>query len=526
VCDVATTFNLVDEPWLPCLDLSGNQQAVSLREALTRAHELREVFHASPLVVASLYRLLLAVVHRALGPRGIDGWRALWEAGRFEAAAVNGYLDEWRHRFDLFDPDRPFYQVPSLPEPLARPVQRLCHERTRGNNLTLHDHTLDAFPVTLEAGQAACYLVTLQAFDMGGLQTRQPGEKPSAEAAPLVKSAVVVLRGPTVFHTLLLNWDSREVRPGTAGPDVPAWERDELPGAGSRYPAGWVDLFTWQSRRVLLLPEMRDGRPVVRSAVVMRGESFPQNLLVKDHERMVAYRQVEKARPGQAPWLPVGFQEGRAAWRDSTTWLVRGSQGVDSPPRTLEWVAELTLSGALDIDFVPALDLIGMVSSQAKVLLWRREWLPVPPAYLSQPTLVERLQEELDRAEMVAERALSAALRRLEKELIKPDREGPLHKEQLDPLRRLEEQGARTYWSILEHEFKPFMDELANGQGNRTKWIEVLRRAARDAFREQVRGLTESRRSLRAVALGEQVLNGQLVRLLHSEQYGEVANVT
>jgi CRISPR system Cascade subunit CasA len=524
VCDVATTFNLVDEPWLPCLDLCGTRQAVSLREALARAHELREVFHDSPLVTASLYRLLLAVVHRALGPRGIDGWRALWEAGRLEAAAVNDYLDEWRHRFDLFDPNRPFYQVPSLPERLARPVQRLCHERTRGNNLTLHDHTLDAIPVTLEAGQAACYLVALQAFDMGQLQSRLPGEQPGADAAPLVKGAVVVLRGPTLFRTLLLNWDSREVPPGTAGPDVPAWERDKLPGAGSRYPAGWVDLFTWQSRRVLLLPEMRDGRPVVRSAVVMRGESFPQNFLVKDHERMVAYHQVRK--PRQAPWVPVGFQKDRVVWRDLTAWLVRGGQGLDRPPRTLEWVAELTLSGALDIDFVPALDLIGMVSSQAKVLLWRRERLPVPPAYLSQPTLVETLQDEIDRAEKVAEEALSVALRRLEKELIKPDQEGPLHRGQLDPLRRLEEQGARTYWSILEHEFKPFMDELANDAGAQAKWIEVLRRAARDAFREQLRGLSESRRSLRAVALAERKLNGQLVRLLDSDQYGEVANVT
>jgi CRISPR system Cascade subunit CasA len=511
---VAMTFNLVDEPWLPCLDLSGNQQAVSLREALTRAHELREVSHASPLVVASLYRLLLAVVHRALGPRGMDGWCALWEAGRFEAAAVNGYLDEWCHRFDLFDPDRPFYQVPSLPERLARPVQRLLHELARGHNPTLFDHTLDATPVTLEAGQAACYLVALQSFDMGGTQSRLPGEQPSAEAAPLVKGAVVLLRGTSLFHTLLLNWDSREVRPGTAGPDVPAWERDELPGAGSRYPAGWVDLFTWQSRRVLLRPEMRDGRPVARSAVVMRGESFPQNFLVKDHERMVAYHRVEKARPGQAPWVPVGFQVDRAVWRDSTTWLVRGSQGMDSPPRTLEWVAELTWSGALDIDFVPALDLIGMVSSQAKVLAWRRERLPVPPAYLRQPALVETLQEEIDRAEKVAGRALSVALRHLEKELIKPDGEGPLRKEQLDPLRRLEEQGLRTYWSILEHEFKPFMDELANDRGAQTRWIKVLHRAARDAFREQVRGLTESRRSLRAVALAEQILNGRLARLL------------
>src|SRR5258708_1796114 len=108
------SFNLVDEPWLPALDASGGTVTLSLREALLRAPALREIFDPSPLVTAALHRLLLAVLHRTHGTADMAAWCAVWRRGEFDAAALNGYLDEWRPRFDLFDAERPFYQVPRL----------------------------------------------------------------------------------------------------------------------------------------------------------------------------------------------------------------------------------------------------------------------------------------------------------------------------------------------------------------------------------------------------------------------------
>jgi CRISPR system Cascade subunit CasA len=108
----APSFNLVDEPWLPCLTPEGRTCALSLREALQHAHELVEL-SANPPITAALTRLLIAVVHRVLdGPKDKQAWADTWGKGCFDPAAVDAYLDRWKARFDLFDPLQPFFQAP------------------------------------------------------------------------------------------------------------------------------------------------------------------------------------------------------------------------------------------------------------------------------------------------------------------------------------------------------------------------------------------------------------------------------
>lgn len=81
------TFNLVDEPWIPCVTADGASIELGLLDTLTRAHELREMADPSPLVTVALHRLLLAIVHRLLdGPASYDAWCAVWNAGQFDSA--------------------------------------------------------------------------------------------------------------------------------------------------------------------------------------------------------------------------------------------------------------------------------------------------------------------------------------------------------------------------------------------------------------------------------------------------------
>src|SRR3712207_4637964 len=105
------SFNLISEPWIPCRNVDGQMEERSLRDALTRAHELRELWDPSPLVTVTLHRLLLAVLHRCFGPANKEAWRALWQAGRFDTGGLDSYFREYRDRFGLFHPERPFYQV-------------------------------------------------------------------------------------------------------------------------------------------------------------------------------------------------------------------------------------------------------------------------------------------------------------------------------------------------------------------------------------------------------------------------------
>ena len=108
---MTVSFDLITQPWVPCVDGEGRPLELGLAETLARSHELRELEGESPLVTAALHRLLLAVLHRVFGPAGYESWRALWEAEQFDAAALDAYFDRWRDRFDLFHPTRPFYQA-------------------------------------------------------------------------------------------------------------------------------------------------------------------------------------------------------------------------------------------------------------------------------------------------------------------------------------------------------------------------------------------------------------------------------
>ena len=161
-------FNLVDMPWIPCIRRDGQSVELGLRDALQRAHELRELGGESPLVTAALYRLLLAILHRVYGPDGYDTWYTLWQARRWDPAPLEAYFTHWYDRFDLFHPKRPFYQAADE-RVKPKSVTSLVHDVASGNNATLFDHHTDDRGLTLTPAQAARFLVAAQSFGLAGL---------------------------------------------------------------------------------------------------------------------------------------------------------------------------------------------------------------------------------------------------------------------------------------------------------------------------------------------------------------------
>ena len=74
------SFSLLSEPWIPLVSNTGQRQLGSLRDALLEPEKWRGIHGASPIETLSLYRLLLAISHRAIGPDPdprvalIDSW--------------------------------------------------------------------------------------------------------------------------------------------------------------------------------------------------------------------------------------------------------------------------------------------------------------------------------------------------------------------------------------------------------------------------------------------------------------------
>jgi CRISPR system Cascade subunit CasA len=543
-------FDLVDEGWIPCVLADGGRlECLGLRETLRRAPEIREVADGSPLVTAGLHRLLLAILHRNFGPGSEDEWYTVWSEGAFPCDRLDEYFERWRERFDLFHAERPFYQCGSVKPEYAVPVAKLSPELASGNNATLFDHTMEERSPEFNPGRAARALVALQSFAVGGLVSLEKGQDPklfkSARGAPLAKGAVVLIKGANLLQTLLLNlhrYAPVDEEPfAVTGEDLPAWERGREPGAGDRYPSGYLDLLTWQSRRVLLLPERSEsGMVVVRKAVIMKGEQFPEGWSTRGRETMLCFRANPRAKNREEPWLAIGFEPGRAVWRDSLS-LLESLGDQRQRPRTVDWVHDLVGAGHVALSATFSLDLLGQNSNQAKILLWRHERMPLAVGYLEERGLVERLGAGLELAERVAGVLLSET-ESLVRGVLEPALGAPGKGRQPDRkrVRALPEVLApeRSYWGTLDIEFGGFLVRLVAdcgksedgaieyGRTEMPRWAEVVRGAARRAFETVCTGLGTAPRVLKAVSLAESSFRRRLGALVRPWMVSreEVAN--
>ncbi len=196
----APPFDLITEPWLPVLLTDGTAAEWGLAEIFARAHEARGLSEPSPLTYTAVLRTLLAILHRATdGPRTPHDWAEMYREGRFDSDRIAAYLTQWKDRFDLYHPERPFAQVDaSITMKDSSPVTRLLMERSSGNNPTLFDHAYDADPPALSPAEAARALLTAHAYAFAG-----SGGK--FMQSPMVAGYAVTFEGRSLFETLLLN---------------------------------------------------------------------------------------------------------------------------------------------------------------------------------------------------------------------------------------------------------------------------------------------------------------------------------
>lgn len=486
------TFNLVESPWIPCTLQDGTAVELSLRDVLIGSHDLRDLHGESPLVTASLHRLLLAVLHRILdGPKDWQEWEVLQRAGRWDSGQIGDYLDRWLHRFDLFDAARPFYQAADNRITEAGPVNRLILEMSHGNMGTLFDHSVEAEEPALTPGEAARALLAIQAFGLGGFGMGRL----SHTDAPCTGGVVFLIQGRSLFETLCLNLlrYPDETLPGRADPrDRPVWEMDDPFTPERTIPLGYLDYLTWQNRRILFLPETVNGKVIVRHMTEAPALRLDKNSL----DPMQHY--VGDGRGGPRP---LSFREGRGLWRDSAALFQLNAKGF-RPPRAFDWLAELVYEGCLDTQWSRRYLALGMSKSRAKVNFYRSERMPLPLAYLRDSHLVARLQQTLDMAEDVA-RQLWGATRTLAKVILSPeaDREQGRQPAPQD-LDQLTSQWAveRHYWAQLENPFLRAMEALPKDPGSVIRgWQTTVERAAWRAFDRATEQLVHDPKRLKAV---------------------------
>lgn len=543
------SFNLLDRGWIPCLRRSTDPpEYLSIREALHQANQLSQISDPAPTVTAMLHRLLLAILHRSLnGPQNAGQWGAIWRTGAWDTGVIDAYLDRFHDRFELFDPNHPFYQTIGLASEKLSDVNDVTHERASNRNRPLlFDHSLPGLGMPPEA--AARYLLAQQGFSVGGLFSTNPGEgyaERSTLGSPLLKSAVCLAIGNTLFETLMLNWhqynQQAEVPFPFVGDDKPAWERDEPTTPTERRPNGWVDLLTWQCRRILLEPTTTpDGRILVTRAALMQGNRLPLTFDQHQAETMVAFAVARNApQSGATPWFPIGLTAGKATWRDSHALFQ--SIAERSRPRILDWLQRLVAEGWVTLPKIIPLDVNGIIPDQAKIEDWRGETLALPRQCIETPKMVDIVRRELGFAENVAH-LLEARLLNVQSQpkslLVKGPSPVRVLAEEL--LRSTSERNAdgraitalgqhyspiASYWASLQDPFRRFIISLADdvsidqfgdpmerGKAARV-WSDEIIRVSRQCFDDMVTGLETSARAQRAGALARSRFDHLLYRL-------------
>lgn len=480
---------------------SGSSVELSLARTLFSVREIKEIHDPSPLVTVALHRFLLAVLHRVFGPSSKEEWGRIWQEKTWDNEILKEYLARWRGRFDLFDEEYPFYQAIEPFTSKESPASRLFFQLSSGNNPTLFDHTCSNDFIPFSPSQMSRAIIAHQAFALGG------GRSPTGYTShgPLVGSIQVLIKGDNLFETLMFNlirYDVKFDRPIPAvGDDYPTWEKEGDIYSQKRVLNGYLDLLTWQSRMLRLIPERGFGGSIcVKRILYGQGYSFSDPSFFDP--------QIPAFQDEKRGWLPLRLSQERALWRDSPSLLSLGKK-KQHPPESLSWLANLIGFGYIEEDISYYLSVYGMLSDRAKILLWRQEELPLPLIYLSKPDLVEELQDGLDYAEKVSS-ILRSSLYTLALYYLLPDygqdSSGKPNKIQINKL-MASFNSLALYWSRLELPFYRFLRDLPDEEKEaQEKWVELIRKTAIEALDFTVNSLDFSPRALKACIRGKEKL--------------------
>lgn len=419
-------FNLLDEPWIIALGPKGDERSVSILDLFDHAPDLAAIGGEVPTQSFAILRLLLAFLHRAIeGPRDRDDWETLWRAEELPLPAIHRYADRIRHRFGLFDPDTPFFQVPGLhtAKNEVSGLEKIVADVPNGEP---YFTTRSAASLKhIDAAEAARWLVHVHAFDPSGIKSGAVGD-------PTVKGGrgypigvgwsghlgAVWPQGESLRETLLLNLVGQDVstyvRIG-GDDDLPPWERPVDDAGGQqdppRPPRGAIDLYTWQTRRVRLAGDRRG----VTGVVLANGDRIvPQNHHPDEPHTAWRHSEAQSSKHKTVVYMPRGHDPERSVWRGLAALLPsispRGStsrSNAGAPqrflsPGVLKWIGELVAEGILPENYKPRLRLCGAVygaqnATYAEIV---EDVLPLP---------VMLLREDRPAAGQAAESAVTVA---------------------------------------------------------------------------------------------------------------------
>lgn len=553
-------FSLLSENWIPIIDTEGKTGTVSLRELILHAERYARIDAPSPLTTIALYRLVLAVLYRALRHFNTEDV-AEWFFSGFPKEKLEAYFARYEARFNLFG-EQPFLQVTDLendpafkPEWTADHWTRLASELGSSNTTLLYNIAKRlpqgrTDPTT--PAEAARRLVAQQSFALGGLMKRNVG---STRAAPSFSAALTLPLGKNLLQTLCLNL----VPDPQSEPAF--WEKEPVSAAEIRqyldtnqtlHPQGLAQLYAPLTRAIQLHPEQdAEGHWCVQRISFAGGLPLSDTIAQTNRtlDPMVAIRVTSSK---DAPYTSQKLSTDHLGWRDLGALLpephnksaVLDKKGnpvvtlTGSPPRVLEHArhvlrliedtaqAPITPPETIDWDNMDDFEsmppprtqqgtvlpicVIGQICDKTKILAIRQEEYTLPHVFIEDPQrFTDQIYTVLEDAKTVAG-GLDSAISRLVKETLSYGREVEIRISDVrNVMNSIEADG--LYWSRLEAPFRQYLAEVdIDPTQAQQHWQESVRDAAEQAWQTAIRGVGQSGASLRALAKAEPLLHTAL----------------
>lgn len=156
---IENRFNLIDEAWIPIVDVG----LVSLRQVFTQADY--RALGGNPVQKIALTKLLLAIAQSAYTPEDDEDWANLGAAGLAQRCLV--YLDRWHDRFYLYGKN-PFLQMPAIKAAAVQSFGAVLAEVSTGNTTVLTQSQIEK---SLTEADKAMLILQLMGFGLGGKKT-------------------------------------------------------------------------------------------------------------------------------------------------------------------------------------------------------------------------------------------------------------------------------------------------------------------------------------------------------------------
>ena len=524
------SFNLLDERWIPVCMTDGRLCEVSLLELFEQAGQIRTLAETSPPSLIALYRLLLAITHRALS-RLPNGWkdrdRADWYRHGLPLEPLHDYLKQWRERFWMFHPEYPFMQVAALATAeetcnKLKPWTQISLASANGADPVVFDHSCDLQPTMIEPALALRHLLGFLQFVPGGL-VKVFGT--ADKAGPITDSAASLPTGSTLNKTICLALHPC-IRTDTQ--DIPSWERSAPSLSDLRadptLATGANDRYTRLSR-ALLLRRNDDGK--VQWLHFAEGIALAEDVNAPDP--MASYR------ASHDKLVRLSFREGRALWRDLTALIPDAKGKASHPAAVLGWAANLKFSlGEEHTDLAILVAGVACVPGRDKLLRWRMEQVALPLPLLNDPNLADYLRDEIRRAEDTYKKFQEIASKMLAETMagkglktkIGTEPKKKISEETLKAARTSLDAGpyAATFFATIERDLPRLLKKIAamEVEAAQALWSESLQKAAMATWDTLRQSMGQSPSALRAEARayhGDGRTKG--FRALHSSLYSK-----